>query len=224
MAQRAAGVQRQVQPQHMHPRLADEAQQRLLGVPLDQCAHFGFRQAAHAGHAGRLVVGRGAADVRVQPAGRGGDQVHRHRRGVARVGGAQRRDARLHRVGQRRVRRPQVGAGGVGGVVGHRRGRRRAAPEVLRVAEGLADQLGADHLAALGDQAAVGAGREGHLRDAGHGQRVDQTGEDRQRQEEHQGGSQLRVHLRSPQARPTAARAMSMSLMPMKGTITPPRP
>ncbi len=54
-------------------------------------------QAPGPGHPLHLVLGGRRADVRIEAAGRSRDQVDRHRRGVAGVGGAQGLDARLHR-------------------------------------------------------------------------------------------------------------------------------
>ena len=81
--------------------------------------------------------------------------------GARDAGGAQRRDALRHLVLERGVERAVVAPAGDeharGAWVGARR--RGAAPEVLQVlhrpVEGLADQLGADDLAVLLDQAAV---------------------------------------------------------------------
>ena len=87
-----------------------------------------------------LVLGRGRADVRIEAAA---DAVTRSTgigSRVAGVRGAQRVDARLHRVVQRRIQRPLIRAGGRAGVVGDGPGGRRTAPEILRVAEGLPDQ------------------------------------------------------------------------------------
>ena len=80
-------------------------------------------------------------------------------------------DVALDPVDQGLVGRAEVGAAGVRRVVGHRdrlgrvgrigRGRRRRpAMEVAVAGEGLADQLGADDLAVLLDEAAVGLVRE----------------------------------------------------------------
>ena len=59
----------------MNPGFTDEAQQRLLGVLLDQLAHALLGKSPHARDTRSLVVGGGAADVRVQAAGRRGDEV-----------------------------------------------------------------------------------------------------------------------------------------------------
>src|SRR5215467_15750762 len=50
--------------------------------------------------------------------------------------------------------------------------------EVFRVLEVLADQLGADHLAVLRDQAAVRLMRKQELGDGGDPQRIDEAGDD----------------------------------------------
>jgi hypothetical protein len=61
----------------------------------DELTHGLRIKLAGAGDALRLVVGSGRADVRVETAGRGGDQVDRYRPLVTGVGGAQRLDSGL---------------------------------------------------------------------------------------------------------------------------------
>ena len=129
-------------------------------------AHLLRRQAcARAATRASLVLGGGQADVRVEAAGRGGDQVDRHRRGVVRVGGAQRRDPRLRR------RRVSAGLGGpwlepleARGVVRHRAGGRRPAPEVLRVARTPGRSARADRLGRRARSGCRWPGRESDLR------------------------------------------------------------
>ena len=124
------------------------------------------RDAARAGDARHLPERAGRREVRVEPARRGGDQLGRHRPGAVGVrlrAGAPRRPAIRSRsfceVG------PRFEPDDARGVVAVAARRRRPRPEVARRGEGLADQLGADHLSAVvGDQAAVGLVREEHLR------------------------------------------------------------
>src|SRR5690348_14128932 len=66
--------------------------------------------------------------------------------------------------------------------------------EVLRVLEVLADQLGADHLAVLLEQAAVGLMRKDELRDAGDGERIDKARDDGHSDDHHDGGTDLSEH------------------------------
>ena len=86
----------------------------------------------------------------------------------------------LHRIGERRIARALVGAGRRRAVVGLRRGRRRPAPEVLRVVERLADERRAHVLpsasirlpfAARGNATCAMPGDDERIDDAGqHGQ------------------------------------------------------
>ena len=139
-------IECQIQLQHVDARLADARPATYPRV----CAAINAshaRAAAGRARAPRAPPGtRAAATLMcgIEPAGGGRDQVDRHGRAVAGIGRAQRRDARLDRIGQRRIERPEVGAAGGRAVVRLRRGRRRAAPEVLRVAEVLADERRAD--------------------------------------------------------------------------------
>src|ERR1700722_19701086 len=96
--------------------------------------------------------------------------------------------------------------------------------EVLVAGEVLADQRGADDLAVLLDQAAVCLVREHGLGNAGHQQRIDQTGDHRHRDDHHDRGANV-FHLLWPlQARPIEVTSMSISLMPTNGTMMPPTP
>ncbi len=61
--------------------------------------------------------------------------------------------------------------------------------EIFGIGKVLADQGRADHLAVLLDQAAIGLVRKGQLRDAGHAERIDQTGDDRHHDNHHDGGA-----------------------------------
>ena len=96
--------------------------------------------------------------------------------------------------------------------------------KIFVVGEILADQLGADHLAVLLDQAAIGLMRKDELRNAGHAERVDEAGDDGHHDDHHDGRADLAEHMGDPQARPMAVTARSMSLMPTNGTMMPPTP
>lgn len=78
----------------------------------DHRLHDRWRQMAR-----ELVLRRGRGDVGVKPAGRCGDQIHRDRTALARIGGLQRGNALLDRAAQRRIGRTQIGARGRIGVV-----------------------------------------------------------------------------------------------------------
>ena len=92
--------------------------------------------------------------------------------------------------------------------------------EVLRRGEALTDQARADDDAVALDERAVRPGREPELRDAGDRERVDDPEEDGEGHEGEEGGEELAPHQTSPVA-PTTR---SISLIPMKGAITPPTP
>ena len=70
--------------------------------------------------------------------------------------------------------------------------------EVLVAGEGLADQFGTDDDAVLLDQAAIGLAREQRLGDAGHAERIDQAGDDRERDDHDDRGSELFQHWSDP--------------------------
>ena len=77
------------------------------------------------------------------------------------------------------IGRAGIGAAGGERVVAEIGGGRGARPEVFRVGEGLADQAGADLLAAaVGDEAPLGLFREDGLGDAGDDGRVDAAADD----------------------------------------------
>ena len=103
--------------------------------------------AARPRHARRLVERGGRADVRIEPAGRCGHQVHGDRLGIAGISRAQPIHPFLHLPQQLGGERSQVrarGAGprcGVEGVIGMARRGRGTPPKVLGPIEGLADQL-----------------------------------------------------------------------------------
>lgn len=83
----------------------------------------------------------------------------------------------------------------------------------------LADQRAADRPPVDPNHGPIGLVAEGNLGDAGHQERIDQAGEDG----ENDGGECCadRVADHGKFTRPSKR---SMSLMPMKGTMIPPRP
>ena len=70
--------------------------------------------------------------------------------------------------------------------------------EVFVVLEFLPDQGGADHLAVPLDQAALRLLREDHARDRGHGQRIGKPRDQRQQDQDQDGGANFFQHDVSP--------------------------
>ena len=170
-------------------------------------------------------VGRGAADVRIEPARRRGDQVHRHRRSVA---GSAARSA------SRRACTASASAGFSGP---------RFEPAEFAALYGIGEVADGRLQKCFGSTKAWPISAEPTVRRRARpscrwparerraarcrSRPADgQAGEQRQQPEEHEGGSKVSLHHErgSLQARPSAASARSMILMPMNGTITPPRP
>ena len=150
--------------QHVHARLAEEAEVAPLDLRLDQRLARAPRDTPRAratrGTCQSAACGR---EVRVEPAGRGGDELRRDGAGRVRDSPSASRCERRPRRGRAASRgRPEVRAARGGGVVALLARRRRARLEVAGRGEALADQLRADDLPGLvGDEAAVrpGAGR-----------------------------------------------------------------
>src|SRR4029077_13007221 len=71
---------------------------------------------------------------------------------------------------------------------------RRASVKVLVAREQLADQLGADDLAVALDQAPLRLAGKDHLGNAGHRQRIDQSGDEREGEENDYGGTDFAQH------------------------------
>src|SRR4029077_12769214 len=103
------------------------------------------------------------------------------------------------------------------------------AKEVFRVGEVLPDQPGADQLAVLDDQAAVGLVVKDDLGDARDDERIDQSGDNRDHQRQASraqqfGWERANDGFRTSHARCTAVMRMSINLMPAKGAMMPPTP
>ena len=80
-------VERQVELEYVDARLAVQAQHASVRVREEECLHGRAWHSAGPCHAAGLVLGAGEADVRVQPAGRRGDQVNRDGLEVAGIRG-----------------------------------------------------------------------------------------------------------------------------------------
>src|ERR1035438_1340370 len=96
--------------------------------------------------------------------------------------------------------------------------------QVSRPGERLPNNSRADNFSVAHNQLPIGLVAEKHLRQAGHHQRIDDPqqyrGDDR-----HQNCNLKILFHRSPSyASPTPMMSMSISLIPMKGTMIPPTP
>src|SRR5262245_26212288 len=96
--------------------------------------------------------------------------------------------------------------------------------EILVAGELLPDQRRSDHLATLLDHAALRLVGENSARNARHHERVDEAGDDGQRDHQHDCGTDFFKHGSSPHARCKAVTKRSIALMPMNGMMTPPTP
>ena len=186
--QRELLVERDVEGEDVHPGLAEEAEVAALDEPADQGPDRSRAGVPRRGDPVHLQVGVLRGDERVQARpGRG----HRVRRDAGHLHVVERGVGLLpllDQLHQRRVVRAQVGRGGVAGVaavVGLGAAGRVGGPglEVLhqRVALGvhelLAQQAGADHVALVADQGAVGLVVEGPLGHPEHDQRIENAGD-----------------------------------------------
>ena len=151
-------IQRQVELQHIDPRLAQETP--LLAPPR------GWPPALCTWSSGRFLAlaTRGTCkkadvrgDVRIEAAGGHGHQIGGHRgvRGqavlLAHLCGKSGDLSHQHLAGG-----TQVGAGRVGGIVAVLAGRRGPPVEVAGAGKALSDQFRTNYLAVLGDQRSVG--------------------------------------------------------------------
>ena len=162
----------------------------------------------------------GGRDVRVEPRARRGHGVHRDGRAVVEpVQLAVRGDALLDRGEEVRVRRAEVRRRARGAVVPVAGGRGARVERPL-VGERLAEERRADDDAVTADERAVRPVAERDLRDARHGERVEDADEEREDEERENRGNELATH----QLTPSPVRARSTSLMPTKGATTPPAP
>ena len=78
-------VESEVELEHVHAGLAEQAEEAAVGVVGDQAVDLGERQVADRGDPVRLDPGVGLGDVGIDARGRRGDRVDRH------VGGGQAR-------------------------------------------------------------------------------------------------------------------------------------
>src|SRR5258705_207881 len=145
-----SGVEREIELEYVDARLAEHPELAPFRVFVHELAQPTLGNASGFRNSFNLVLRGGRGDVRIEPRGRSGDQVPRHRGLSAEV-----LDATFYRLRQGGVGRSLVRARGGGAVVGHGRGRGRAAPEGLRVGERLGDEARCPAFAALHGQAAL---------------------------------------------------------------------
>ena len=192
------GVQRQIQRQNINPGLAEQSSHAALGVLRDQLADAIFRHLPRLRHARHLEQRRLRRDIGIEAAARGGDEIDGD--GAPGIFGLQLVDVFLDPVVQRLAGRAEVGAAGIGGIIGRRhglggigrvrrRGRRGPAMEIFVVLEFLPDQGGADHLAVLLDQAALRLLRKDHAGNRGHRERIGKAGDGGQQEQQDDGGA-----------------------------------
>ena len=152
-------VERKVEAQHVDMPFADKSAQAVLSLLCDQRCQISLGQAAHCCNPGDLrlcVCGRA---IRVKTRGRGGDSIGRR--------GCSARHIRPCPVDQFLRQPAEVGTAGRRGITGAGCGG-RARVEMAVSGQVLPDQVRADHLAVLGDLAAVGLMGKGDLCDAGY--------------------------------------------------------
>ena len=76
----------EIEFEHVDARFAENTPLAILGLLGHQGSHGFGRQPARSGDARDLILGGGRADVGIEAAGRSGDQIHRHRMAITRIG------------------------------------------------------------------------------------------------------------------------------------------
>jgi len=79
-------IQRHIQAQDMHRGFSENAELPIPDVYPDQFGDLFFVNAARPGYARYLVHGGCRADMRIEPASRGGDQIHWNGQLIVRIG------------------------------------------------------------------------------------------------------------------------------------------
>ena len=111
-------VQRKIQRQYIDPWFAQDSELTPLSMLCHEPPNDRFIQSPHSCDAADLILGRGRADVRVQPTAGSGDQIDGKGKRIVGVGSLERVDASLHGFNQRVIGRAQIGPGRGGGLVG----------------------------------------------------------------------------------------------------------
>ena len=113
-------MQREVEFHHIDHRFADEAQQWFRRVLLDQMTQRRDIHSAGLCYTGDLIERSRDADIRVKPARRGSNEIHRDRPFFRGISGLEGFDPRRHVLGQNRIVRTQIGGTGPRPVVRYR--------------------------------------------------------------------------------------------------------
>ena len=201
---RRRAIQRQVERQHVDARLAEEAEGAALDVLVDELAHAIFRHVARLRDARHLEQRGLRRDVRIEAAAGRGHQIDRDRR--RRVLLLQLVDVALDPLDQRLVGRAEIRAAGIGRVVGRGDGlgrivrdRARSSPTAGRGSTCRsvnswpisAEPMTLPSCSIRLPCAWYGKSDPG---DAGHGERIDEAGDQRQRDDEDDRGADFFQH------------------------------
>ena len=175
-------VEREIQLEHVHPRLAEEAELPALGVLGDERAHlspgrapraFATRATWYSAAAGLMCGSSPLPEAVTRSTGTG-----------AVLSGSASRSASTRALtasASAGLSGPWLEPRRRAGVVAASAPVAEARPQkYFGSPKGCPIRRGADHLAVALDQAAVRLPREDRLRDAGHDQRIDDAGDDRQ--------------------------------------------
>ena len=168
-------IQREVELQDIYPRFAEETELLALGLLCDECRHVTLGQVPLAGDAGDLVIRCSDADIRIEAAPRGGDEIDRNRLGIGRIGRMEGIDPGLYLIDESRVGRADIRAGGYRGIIGYHACGRETTPEIFRGGERLADEGRTDNFAIVLDEIPVCLDREDYLCNTGNDERVQDT-------------------------------------------------
>ena len=85
-----------IQAQNIDRGFAENAELPVLDVHSDKFCDFPFVKASGLGHPRHLVECGRRADMRIEPASRGGYQIHRNRQRIVRIGGPKRCNTLLY--------------------------------------------------------------------------------------------------------------------------------
>src|SRR5262249_37782591 len=140
-------VEGEVEQQNVDARLAQDTELPALDLGFDQLADARLVELPRLRDPGHLVERGRRADVRVEPASRGGHEVDGDWRLVVGICPMECVDPCFRGGMERGIQRTVVGAGRGSGVVGEWSRRGEPAPEILRIVERLADEARADRLA-----------------------------------------------------------------------------
>src|SRR5882724_3759430 len=213
-------VQREVQFENIHPRLAKQAQGSSRGMLTDKTNDVGFRHFSVDCHTMNLELGACRGDLGVETRGGSSYQINRH--WDVRIFTLQGGHVALHAVDQFLVRRSQLRSVGIGGVVVHSRWPR---VKISRPREPLTNDARSDNSPIRLDQLPIRFIVKQDLRESRDHERINDSEQDRGRDSHQDGSDKILLHnALSLQARPARVITISISLIPMNGTTIPPAP